>query len=123
MYWQTGSQQCTIDCEHLQTLPAIAFVSLAALVFARLTEQRFDRISPQPLTCFSYAASRRQLIGGQALSTDIQTPGHFMHRLIPEQGHAQHQPENLIAWQATPPYGGLRREVQRAGNPLQVCSA
>ena len=33
-------------------------------------------------------------------------------------GHAQHQPENLIAWQATPPYGGLRREVQRTGNPL-----
>ena len=33
-------------------------------------------------------------------------------------GHAQHQLENLIARQATTSYGGLRREVQRAGNPL-----
>ncbi|BBH44797.1 hypothetical protein KU43P_12740 [Pseudomonas sp. KU43P] len=41
-----------------------------------------------------------------------------MNRLIAEQGHAQHQPKHLIAWQAPPPDGGLRREVKRTGNPL-----
>src|ERR1700712_4225237 len=87
-------------------------------MFTRLAEQRFNWVSAQPFASFSYPASRQQLIRSQALRADIQTPGDLMNRLVAAQSHAQHKPKNLTPRQAAPPYGGLRREVQRTRYPL-----
>ncbi|MNN60459.1 hypothetical protein D3C81_1756450 [compost metagenome] len=92
-----GTQERTIHGQHLQVLPGIAVVALAAPLVTRLTKQPLNRISTQPLARLSDTASGQQVVGGQALGADVQAPSHLMDRFVAEQRHPQHQPEHLIA--------------------------
>jgi len=77
-------------------------------MLAALAEKIFYRIRAKPRARLADAAACRQIQRCKALGTDVQPPGHLLHRLVAEQGHTQHQPKHLIAGQPAPADGGLR---------------
>ncbi len=103
-----GAQQRAVHGQHLQALPVIVGVALGSPMLAALPEKILYRVRPKPRARLADAAARRQIQRCKALGTDVQPPGHFMHRFIAEQSHAKHQPQHLIAGQSAPAYGGLR---------------
>src|SRR5690606_41556624 len=71
-----------------------------------------------PISRFGNTAACQQAVVGQPLRTDVETTRYLVNRLVTEQGHSQHQPENLVLWEATTANRGRRGKPKGRFDPF-----
>ena len=81
-------------------------------------EDALEWCGPQSLSCFDDRAGRHRGLRPRQRQTEFSDE--IVDRKLPEQGHANHQPDDLLGWKTTTSHGRSPRGFQRRRDPLWI---